>query len=70
MKASKKYKISIALSVVVLILFGISMVSGLMPVKERIYSIDKISLYLGFALLGFSYMFLNKSKSNDELEEN
>lgn len=69
MKKSKEYKISIVLSIVALTLFGVSMVTGLMPVAERIYSIDKISMYLGFALFGFSYMFLRKAKINNVNED-
>lgn len=69
MKKSKEYKISIVLSIVALTLFGVSMVTGLMPVAERIHSIDKISMYLGFALFGFSYMFLRKAKINNVNED-
>lgn len=66
MKRSKEYKISVILSSAALILFCISLVVGLMPVSERIYSLDKIGLYLGFALLGFSYLLLLKAKTNNE----
>lgn len=68
MMKSKEFKISTVLSIVALILFGVSMVTGLMPIAERVYSIDKISLYLGFALLGFSHLFLQKSKINNALQ--
>lgn len=66
MKKSKEYKISIILSSTALILLCVSIVVGLKPIPERIYSLDKIGLYLGFSLLCFSNLLLMKAKTNDE----
>ena len=64
MKKTKEYKISIVLFIAALVVFAISIVTGLIP--GIIYSIDKICMYLGFALFGFGLMFLNKAKDNND----
>ena len=67
MKKSKEYKISIVLFIIALVLFGISMVTGL--IHGFIYSTDKICMFLGIAFMGFGVYFLNKAKnSNDKYE--
>ena len=69
MKKSKEYKISFVLFVVCLILFGISIVTGLIP--ELDFSIDKICMYLGFACFGFGLVFFKKAKdkNNDSQDQ-
>lgn len=57
---------SIKLFSAALVLFAISIVTGLIPGLS--YSIDKICMYLGFAFFGFGLVFLNKRKNNDEDE--
>lgn len=63
MKKSKEYKISVVLFVAALVLYVISIVTGLIPDFD--YSIDKICMYLGFACFGFGLVFLKKSEKND-----
>lgn len=63
MKKTKEYKISIGLFIASLVLFGVSIVTGLIPNLN--YSIDKISMYLGFACFGFGLVYLKKSEGND-----
>lgn len=67
MKKSREYKISIVLFIAALAMFAVSMVTGLIP--GLIYSIDKICMFLGFALLGFGVSFLNKAKDNNDKDE-
>lgn len=67
MKKSREYKISIVLFIAALAMFAISMVTGLIP--GLIYSIDKICMFLGFALFGFGLSFLNKAKATDDKDE-
>ncbi len=67
MKNSKDYKTSMALFIVALVLYLVSIVTGLIP--GLTYSIDKICMYLGFAFFGFGLLFLNKSKKDDSSEE-
>lgn len=67
MKKSKEYKISIVLFSVALVLYCISMVTGLMPNLN--FSIDKISMYLGFAFFGFGLVFLTKAKDSNNQED-
>lgn len=62
MKKSKELKFSIVLFSVSLVLFGISIITGLIP--ELNFSIDKISMYLGFSCFCFGLVFLKKSKDN------
>lgn len=64
MKNTKEYKTSIVLFSVALILYAISIVTGLMPGLG--FSIDKISMYLGFACFGFGLVFLKKTKDTDK----
>lgn len=64
MKKSKEYKISIALFIAALVVDGISLVTGLIPDLNS--SIDKICMYLGFALLGFGLVFLAKAKDSKD----
>lgn len=67
MKNSKEYKISSTLFCVALVLYGISIVTGLIPGLE--YSIDKICMYLGFAFFGLGLVFFSKSKGSDDKED-
>lgn len=67
MKNSKEYKISTALFCVALVLYAISIVTGLIP--GLAFAIDKICMYLGFAAFGFGLVFLKKSKDNNVDEE-
>ena len=67
MKKSKEDKISIVFFCIALILFGISMVTGLIP--GLVYSIDKIWMFLGFAFFCFGLVFLNKAKNKNDKDE-
>lgn len=67
MKKTKESKICIVLFSISLVLYGISIITGLIPGLD--FSIDKISMYLGFAFSGFGLVFLKKAKDNDENEE-
>lgn len=67
MNKSKEYKISMVLLVIALVLYGISIITGLIPGLD--FSIDKISMYLGFAFFGFGLLFLTKAKKNNDSEE-
>ena len=67
MKKSKEYKICFGSFCICLILYGISMVTGLMPGLTS--SIDKICMYLGFACFGFGLVFLKKSEKNNSNKE-
>lgn len=64
MKKSKEYKISIVLFSLCLVLYGISIVTGLIPGIE--FAIDKISMYLGFACMGLGFVYLKKSEKNSD----
>ena len=64
MKKTKEYRISIVLFIVALVLFAISMVTGLIPSLN--YSIDKICMYLGFAAFGFGLVLLKKAENTDD----
>lgn len=67
MKNSKEYKISAALFCVSLVLFVISMITGLM--LELDFAIDKICMYLGFASFCSGLVFLKKAKDNNGNED-
>lgn len=67
MKKAKEYKMSIAAFWISLVLYGISMVTGLIPGLTS--SIDKICFYLGNAFLCFALVFLAKSKDNSGKDE-
>lgn len=67
MKKSKEYKIGIVLFSVSLVLFGISIVTSLMP--ELRFSIDKICMYLGFSFFCLGFVFLKKSKDIDNSQD-
>ena len=64
MKKTKTCKISIALFCASLVLFCISLVTGLIPGLD--FAIDKICMYLGFALLCVGFVLLKKSKENTD----
>lgn len=64
MKNSKEYKISIVMSSIALVLFAISIVTGLIPGLN--YSIDDISKNLGFAFFCLGLVFLIKSQNANE----
>lgn len=65
MKKSKEYKISTVLFCISLVLYVISFITGLIPKLD--FSIDKISMYLGFSCYGLGLVFLKKSeKSNSD----
>lgn len=64
MKNSKEYKTSIVLFSVALVLYVISIITGLIP--GLIYSVDKICMYAGFACFGLGLVYLAKAKDNNE----
>lgn len=64
MKRSKEYKISIGAFSTSLVLYCISIVTGLIPVFS--FSIDKLCMYLGFSFFGLGLVFLNKAKDNND----
>lgn len=64
MKKSREYKISVGLFSASLVSYAISIVTGLIP--NLSFSIDKICMYLGFALLGLGLVYFRKTKDNDE----
>lgn len=68
MKKTKEYKISSTLFYVATALFLISIVTGLIP--NLIYSVDKITMYLGFAFFGFGLVYLKKAKDKGEDDKN
>ncbi len=61
MKRTKEEKISIAMSCAALVLFAVSLVTGLMPNLES--SIDKICFFLGIALTCLAATYVSKAKS-------
>ena len=67
MKKTKEYKICFGLFCICLILYGISMVTGLMP--ELNSSIDKICMYLGHTFLCLGIVFSLKYKDNVNIDE-
>lgn len=67
MKKLKEYKICFGLFCICLILYGISMVTGLMP--ELNSSIDKICMYLGHTFLCLGIVFSLKHKDNVNIDE-
>ena len=64
MKDSKEYKISNVLFVIALVLYSISIITGLIP--GLVYSVDKICMYLGFAMFGLGMVFFTKSKKKND----
>lgn len=66
MKNTKEYKISVVLFSVALVLFGISLVTGLIP--NLSFSVDKICQYLGFAVFALGLVYLKKAKDNSSGE--
>ena len=67
MKNSKEYKICTVLFIAAIVLFCISMVTGLIP--DLTYSIDRISKYLGFACFTLGLVYLKKSEKNNDNED-
>ena len=67
MMKSKEYKTSIVFSIAALVLYAISMITGLIP--GLVYSVDKICMYLGFACFCMALTGLYKSKDKKESEE-
>ena len=67
MKKTKEYKICFGLFCICLILYGISMVTGLMP--ELNSSIDKICMYLGHTFLCLGIVFSLKYIDNVNIDE-
>lgn len=65
MKKSKEYRICIGAFSTSLVLYGISIVTGLIPGLS--FSIDKICMYLGFSLFGLGLVFLDKIKENNDI---
>lgn len=63
MKNSREYKISVVFMSLALVLFCISIVTGLIPGLK--FSIEKISKYLGFAFFCLGLVYLQKSKTKD-----
>lgn len=64
MKKSKEYITCYVLFTVSLILYSISIITGLIPGLD--FSIDKICMYLGFSFMGLGLVFLNKTKEGIE----
>ena len=67
MKNSKEYKISTVLFGVALVLYCISIITGLIP--ELSFAIDKICMYLGFSFLCFGLLIFEKSEENNDKRE-
>lgn len=67
MKKSKEYIISIVSFVVAIVLYFISMITGLIPNLD--FSIDKICMYLGFVFFGLGLVFMYKSNNNNDTKE-
>lgn len=67
MKKTKEYKISIVLFSIALVLYAVSIITGLIPGLE--IAIDKICMYLGFAFFGFGLVFLQKASKANANEE-
>lgn len=63
MKKVKEYKISIVLFAISLVLFCVSMITGLIP--GLAFSIDKISMYLGFSAFGLGLVLFEKNRENN-----
>lgn len=63
MKKVNDYKKSAVFSCIAIVLFGISMVTGLIP--GLVYSIDKITMYLGFSSLGLGLIYFRRYKTNN-----
>lgn len=63
MKETKDNKKSVVLFSIALVLFAISIVTGLMP--GLVYSIDKISGGLGFACFCYGLTLMYQSKDHD-----
>lgn len=63
MKKSKEFKISIVLFSVCLVLYCVSIVTGLIP--QLSFAIDKICMYLGFSFFCLGLVFLKKMKDNN-----
>ena len=68
MKKSKEYVISVVSFCVAIVLYFISMITGL--ISNLDFSIDKICMYLGFAFFGLGLVFMNKSNNNNDTKEN
>ena len=64
MKKTKEYKVSMGLLVAAIVSFCVSGVTGLLLNVGS--SIDTIFMFLGFALMGFGFVFLNKAKGQDK----
>lgn len=67
MKQSKEYKISYVLFCVAIVLFGVSLVTGVMSNINS--SIDTICLFLGISFMCFGFVVLGKSKKNSDDED-
>lgn len=64
MKKSKEYKLCVVFSCIALVLFSVSIVTGL--ISGLVYSIDKICGGLGFSCFCLGLLFLYKS--NDKID--
>lgn len=56
-KRPLEHKFCVGLFIISLVMYGISLVTGLMP--ELNCSIDKICMYLGFSFFGFGLVVMN-----------
>lgn len=63
MKKSREYKISVVCFCIALVLFAVSIITGLIP--GLVYSVDKICEYLGFACFGFGLVYASKAKGKE-----
>ncbi|MBQ0027129.1 MAG: hypothetical protein KBS96_00860 [Lachnospiraceae bacterium] len=61
MRKLNEYKISIALFSIALVLYVISIITGLIP--GLAYSIDKMCMHLGIVFFGFGLVFSYKPKN-------
>lgn len=67
MKKSRDYKISVGLLLAAIVSFCVSGVTGLVLNIDS--SIDTMFMFLGFALMGFGFVFLSKSKGRVDDED-
>lgn len=65
MKRSKEYKISVGLFSISIVLYCVSMITGLIP--ELSFAIDKICMYVSFSVfcMGLVFMMKNDEKNNN-----
>ena len=60
MNKSREYKISVVLFVVAIVLFSVSLITGLIP--GMIFSVDKMCGHLGWVFFGVGLLLMGKDK--------